>query len=291
MHDVFSFDVSVYTTHSLLFMYYHHIKDTAPSPGQAALVHVGGRNTKLSIAQRVELGGYIDAYITEHPELGRYKWQTIAEECFRLRHSPALAMRLQRCWKEWRDHSMSGTYTQAASGGVLPNSRNRCRRASKKPKQRKMACLWFELLQWYVDEIEELRSRADSSLLLNQAKIIRDRLLSQGYPPAACPKINSDFLRRWRAEYGLCMRATTVRFKVSLAAAIARVRTMMLNILRLRHLWRLCFGGDVPMRWVSFDQKPSWFNNAGLKPQLSRKGARKVGAREDHHGHVSDTRS
>ena len=29
---------------------------------------------------------------------------------------------------------------------------------------------------------------------------------------------------------------------------------------------------------ISVDQKPNWFNNAGVKPQFSRKGARKVGA-------------
>ena len=38
------------------------------------------------------------------------------------------------------------------------------------------------------------------------------------------------------------------------------------------------------MKRLSMDQKPSWFNNAGLRPQLARKGTRKVGAREDHHG-------
>ena len=38
------------------------------------------------------------------------------------------------------------------------------------------------------------------------------------------------------------------------------------------------------MRWASYDQKPSWFNNAGLKPLYARRGASRVGAREDHHG-------
>ena len=60
---------------------------------------------------------------------------------------------------------MSGTYTRAVSGGVLPNSRNRCRRAKTVPPQRKMACLWFELLQWFVDEIEELRSFREAHTL------------------------------------------------------------------------------------------------------------------------------
>ena len=260
------------------------IQDATPPDFRKSLVHTGGRNAKLSIAQRLEIGGHINAFLQSNPGVGRKRWGAIAEECFNLRFSAALGVRLRRCWEEWRTHSNAGAYTPAGSGGVTPNARQRCRRQSAKPRPRKMACLWYELLQWFVDEVEELRSRADSALLLSQARVIRDRLLEQGHPASAMPKIDKHFLSRWRAEYGLCMRATTVRFKVSLAAAVARVRTMLLNIFRLRRLWCLCFGGDVPMRWISFDQKPSWFNNAGLKPQLSRKGARKVGAREDHHG-------
>ena len=59
---------------------------------------------------------------------------------------------------------------------------------------------------------------------------------------------------------------------------------MLGNIFRLQYFWDLCFGGGVPMRWASFDQKPSWFNNAGLKPLYARRGATNVGSREDHHG-------
>ena len=59
---------------------------------------------------------------------------------------------------------------------------------------------------------------------------------------------------------------------------------MLGNVFRLRTLWRLCHGGSVPMRWASFDQKPSWFNNAGHKALYAKRGAKSVGAREDHHG-------
>ena len=253
-------------------------------------MHEIGRNSKSTIAQRLEVGARVNEYFVAHGNGGKRKWRQVAEECFHLRYSAATSQRLRRCWCEWQEHSNAGSYTLSGSGGVPPSTntsvrqRARCRRPQQVPRPRKMACLWFELLQWFVDEVEVLRSRADSALLLKHAGIIRDRLLDQGHTAASVPKINKHFLRRWRLEYGICMRATTVRFKVSLTKAIARVKTMMCNILRLRHLWKLCFGDGVPMRWVSFDQKPSWFNNAGLRPQFARKGARKVGAREDHHG-------
>ena len=187
--------------------------------------------------------------------------------------------------------AMGGAHTFLASGGLSPvGSRVKpCARYRRHAvRHRKMACLWFELLQWYVDEIEVLKSRADSALLLSQARLIRDRLLSQGHRECDMPKINADFLRRWRIEYGISIRLTTVRFKVSLDAATARVRVMLSNIFRLRRLWALCHG-DRPMRWVSYDQKPSWFNNSGLRPQYARRGTGKVDAKEDHAGTICDT--
>ena len=48
------------------------------------------------------------------------------------------------------------------------------------------------------------------------------------------------------------------------------MRVMFGNIFRLRRLWDLTVGGKSPMRWISFDQKPSWFNNAGLRFGLNR---------------------
>ena len=51
----------------------------------------------------------------------------------------------------------------------------------------------------------------------------------------------------------------------------------------MQALWELCFP-DVEMRWVSLDQKPSWFNNAGLRPQYATTGGRVVAAKEDHNG-------
>ena len=262
-----------------------HAQDIACAASKA---HNGGHNTATSIGQRLETGSRIEEYINLHPELGRQPWRSIAEDCFSLQYTSAVRMRLRRCWREWHEHSKGGAHTTAGSGGLAPsgravNTRARYRRQSGTPRPRKMACLWFELLRWFVDEVEELRSRADSSLLLARARLLRDRLVAQGHSAADLPKVNKNFLRRWRLEFGLSMRATTVRFKISLTKATARVSCMLSNIFRLRHLWQLCHG-PIPMRWVSYDQKPSWFNNAGLRPQLARRGSRKVGAREDHAG-------
>ena len=89
-------------------------------------------------------------------------------------------------------------------------------------------------------------------------------LVDQGWTPGELPEVNKVWLFRWRQRFGICRRMTTVRFKISGVDCLRCLEVMFANIFRLRTLWRLCFGGSVPMRWVSFDQKPSWFNNAGL---------------------------
>ena len=225
-------------------------------------------------------------YFKLNDDLGTRRWKAVIETHLGLHWSDATRMRVKRAFNEYETHGDGGAHTFLASGGLSPaGSRVKpCARYRRHViRFRKMSCIWFELLQWYVDEIEVLKSRTDSALLLSQARLIRDRLVSQGHQECDMPKINADFLRRWRIEYGISIRLTTVRFKVSLDAATARVRVMLSNIFRLRRLWALCHG-DRPMRWVSFDQKPSWFNNAGLRPQYARKGTRKVGAKEDHAG-------
>ena len=84
--------------------------------------------------------------------------------------------------------------------------------------------------------------------------------------------------------YGHMSESTHARTPKTIEDCESRLRTMLGNVFRLRTLWRLCTGGSVPMQRASFDQKPSWFNNAGLKSMYARRGVRTVGAREDHHG-------
>ena len=170
-----------------------------------------GRNMQSTVAKRLEMGARIAEWVAACPENGRWSWRDVAVECFGLQYTDASRVRLKRCYTEWKSHSGEGVFTQAGAGAI---QRGRVRRAAACPRPRKMPCLWFELLQWFVDEVESLRTRSDSALLIKQARVIRDRLLEQGYEAASLPKINKDFLYRWRNEYGITIRKTTVRFKV-----------------------------------------------------------------------------
>ncbi len=292
-------------------------------------VHHSGRNTQSSLQQRLETGARVATILDSRPELGTRRWRTVAEEGLQLKYTPAVAERLRRCYAEWREHSREGAFTVAGSGGLAPTRggvppRTRHRRPAATPRSRKMACLWFELLQWFVDEVyvpvyvrieskscppidgvphativsalftttfvlllrlhrymlhicsvthssvglrlppllllllrlrctyvstlhesyraksiyvskvESLRCRSDSALVLKQARLIRDRLLEQGHPAVSLPKINKGFLRRWRLEFGLHIRTTTVRFKA--CAVPAHRRHFLVVMARSTHV-------------------------------------------------------
>ena len=64
------------------------------------LVHVGGRNTKLSVNQRLEIGSHVDQFLAARTDLGKRKWRDVAECCFKLRYTAAVATRLSRCCNE-----------------------------------------------------------------------------------------------------------------------------------------------------------------------------------------------
>ena len=126
--------------------------------------------------------------------------------------------------------------------------------------------LAFMLLQFFVDHVQVLRARVDSALLMQEARRLKDVLLYQGVAGHAMPKLvgqaGVSWFRRWRLSYNISFRATGMQLKVAWRKVVRRVRTELSNIFRLREFWRLLHPG-VPMRWLSIDQKPAWFNNAG----------------------------
>ena len=107
----------------------------------------------------------------------------------------------------------------------------------------------------------------------------------QGYAEEDLPCLDGagwkSWFARWRKRFQVVSRKvsrkTVKHLKVSPAKLRQRVRVYLKNVFSLRFLWKKCFGEDRPMRWVSWDQKPAWFNNtagdttyapAGYKPQM-----------------------
>lgn len=221
------------------------------------------------------------AWLDEHFDGEHPPWKTICQEVFRYAPTNANSLRLKRSYDEWMKESDGGRLTGFASGAETKKQRRRQGQEPEAPARHKGDWIQFELLQWFVDEIESLKSRADSRLMLDHARWLRAQVVESGVPEASLPKRDKAWLFRWRKKHGISIRNGTTTFQVSWTKARDRVRCMLGNMFRLRRLWELCHPG-VAMRWLSADQKPSWMNNAGRRPMYARKGARAVGAKENH---------
>jgi len=228
---------------------------------------------------RLNMGQRVADYLSEHPDIGRYKWREVVETCLHLRYTNAEGQRARRAYKFWLQHG-AGQFTSAGAG-VDNRRRVRSQTDGDRCRTKATAIISYELLQWFVDNIVALKCRADAMLLIEEAKRIADVLRASGTPDADIGVIDKHWLARWRHRHGIGILCITTRFKVSFDVACDRHRCYLGNVFRLRKLWSLCHPG-VEMKWFSADQKPLHFNNAGTRPTYAKRGTRRVTVAEDH---------
>ena len=187
-----------------------------------------------------------------------------------------------RCFALHIDRSSLG-------GSTWGSMRDGMRRDAKRRKgaehnASKARGLGWALLQYFIDEVQVLRSRADSCLLLDKARGLRQSLLDQGWASEDLPKLDggagASWLYRWRLEYGLSIQATGMQLKVLWSKVKSRVRTHLTNLFRLQYVWNKVHPG-VSMHFLSLDQKPSWFNNSGHTGNYKQKGRKPQSVREN----------
>ena len=114
------------------------------------------------------MGRRIAEFLTDHDDVRPYgRWRRIAAESLALEYSSALATRMRRALAEWSRCTKDGVRTDFAAG-VDRISRIRHCSVQAASARRKAPCLGYELLQWFTDEIDSLRSRADSAFCLRE---------------------------------------------------------------------------------------------------------------------------
>ena len=141
------------------------------------------------------------------------------------------------------------------------------RNGSRAGARKRSAQSWgFELYQWLIDTVDNLKCRVSGWMLIMQARCIDkdiEKFAEENGVPANTPSIEgTGWLSRWRLEWGVCARAVTLVYKVSWANLLTRVGIDLRNNIRLRTLWR-CFFGDRPFKVLTCDQKTFWFNSNG----------------------------
>ena len=105
------------------------------------------------------------------------------------------------------------------------------------------------LLQYYVDDVQSLSSRADSVMLLDKARQMRFELIQSGYLEEDLPKLDGragiSWFQRWRKEHSFSIHAAGLQLKVAWRKVLRRVRVLLINIFRLRIFFEMCHPGTL----------------------------------------------
>jgi hypothetical protein len=121
-------------------------------------------------------------------------------------------------------------------------------------------------------------------MLMKKARELRGDLVHHGWRDADLPKLVGNdgnlWFKRWRAMYGIVKKVTGMKLKVPWVKVKRRIRVFLGNIYRLHAFWDICHPGT-EMRWMSVDQKPSWFNTAGHTGTFARRGGSQPSVREN----------
>ena len=146
-------------------------------------------------------------------------------------------------------------------------SRGQRRRRGAELNALKCPELGQALYAWFIDCVQVLRCRVMAGMLIDYARGLKVRLLSFGYEPTRLPKLvgqsGKSWFLRWRRLFKVRYRKTVKHLKVSWSKVKQRVRVFLKNVFVLKFIWEKCFPGK-EMRWISWDQKPAWFNNTAL---------------------------
>ena len=107
---------------------------------------------------------------------------------------------------------------------VLYHHRKRLCGGGRRPK---CAELGFELYQWLVDTIQNLKCRVKGWMLTQQALLIKEdieRFAEENGVDVDLPQIEgTGWMTRWAKEWGICVRSVTLVYKVSWADLLTRV--------------------------------------------------------------------
>ena len=205
-------------------------------------------------------------------------WMRFIREDLHLTPSRNRKMRLVRALKVHAVRVHKGCRTRTAFRGLRNGASKRSIGGAQ--NRSKAVGLGFALLQYFVDVVQRLQCRADTSLLMTKARELRATLENDesGYwGKSNLPKLvgnpGAKWFQRWRRRNGIGYKVTGMKLKVAWRKIKNRVWVLLTNIFRLRAWWSICHG-DKPMRWLSVDQKPSWRNNVGLTKTWAKKGRR-----------------
>ena len=126
-------------------------------------------------------------------------WQAFIPDCLHLRFSKSLSNRLLKALKVYVINSQ-GAMTRA---GMRSGRRGKSKRKRGGEENASKDCgIGHELLQWFVDELQNLKCRQASIMFLGKAREMRDVLLETGeYTEDELPKLTGSVGRMWMLRW------------------------------------------------------------------------------------------
>ena len=207
-------------------------------------------------------------------------WPRYMREELGLRFTDRKKMQLSRSLQMYALKMYQGCQTRAALRGMRSGSSKRSSGAAE--NRCKAIGLAFALLQYFVDVVQRLQCRTDSNMLMTHARELRERLLrdpagrwSEWDVPKLIGNAGAQWFLRFREKFGIVKKVIGMKLKVAWRKVKRRVLVLLTNIFRLRAFWDICHEGK-QMRWLSVDQKPAWFNNAGHTGTFAKKGGKRA---------------
>jgi hypothetical protein len=143
------------------------------------------------------------------------------------------------------------------------------------------------LWDWFVDVRRSVASHISPKFVLMRARQIADEILKAQRKTgcyAPFPKLDKNWLLRWKRDKGVVFRKPNCRFKTSKKVMTARLRAMWVNNIKVRRLAQRLLGTDLAEDMYGIDEKPLHFNESGSKNcrTLEIAGAPSVKLKENH---------
>ena len=201
-----------------------------------------GQNFALAYAEKHEekkREGRKNRRTTRKGELPRGFWHSFITEEMHLEWAKSTQVSLSRALMVYLDRTGSQpSMTRVAARGERKGTS--CRSSGGAYNALKGGGgLWHALLQWFVDELGQIKVRSDASMLLQKAREMKQWLMDEEGIPADClpklepNKIGYNWFGRWRRFYNISKRYHWNRLKVSWKKIKARCYVHLTNIFRL----------------------------------------------------------
>ena len=176
----------------------------------------------------------------QHLRLPRGFWPACCQHTLNRRYSTALQKALSKSLSYYIESWRSGARTAC---GMLGDRGARQKRANIGTGNRQMCPELGQLLyDWFIDCLQVYKARRSSLLLMQKARLLRERLLGFGYEPQNVPSLSGEagysWFRRWRQRFGVKPRRRVKHLKVSWKKLQQRVRVYLKNVFALRFLWQ-----------------------------------------------------